>query len=168
MIEVTGKLLSSDYVAAQYLHLRPRLAFKILGSLIILAMLWAIWYTISKAGLSGLELMDYLFFGAIIYLLFFFIWFIPWKGRKIYRQQKSLQRESRHRFNDAGLEAENELGHATIPWTDYVKWKENDKIFLLYVSDPMFHMIPKRLFSDPRDVENLRGLLQTHIGKSAV
>ena len=167
MIDVTGMLLPDDYVRAQYLHLRPRLAFKILGVLIVFAALWAIWYSMSKGGLIGPGWIDYLFFAAIVYLCLSFFVYLPWKTRRTYRQQKSLQRESRMMFDEAGIVVDNELGHATVPWSDYVKWKENDHLFLLYVSDPVFHVLPKRYFSGADEVEKLRQILQAKIGSSA-
>jgi hypothetical protein len=70
-------------------------------------------------------------------------------------------------FDETGIVADNEFGHATVPWSDYVKWKENDHLFLLYVSDPVFHIVPKRYFGGADDVEKLRQILKAQIGSSA-
>jgi len=167
MIEISGNLLPEDYVHAQYLHLRPRRTFKILGFLILIAVTWAAWYMFFGGGSNVPGATKLMLPAAGIYLLFFFFAYIPWKTRRTYRQQKSLQREFRICFGDAGLSAENEIGNATTPWSDYTKWKENEHLFLLYVSDPVYHMIPKRLFNDSDDVSQLRQILSASVSRDA-
>jgi len=167
MIEVTGRLLPEDYVRAQYLHIRPRLAYKFLGTLIMLAVFWATWYTLFGDDDESFVLADLILPVAILYLALFFFAYIPWKTRRTYKQQKSLQREQRMKFDEFGFSAENELGRSTTPWSDFVKWKENDHLFLLYISDPLYHMVPKRLFSDAGNADRLRQLLLTNVGRDA-
>ena len=33
-------------------------------------------------------------------------------------------------------------------WTDFVNWKENERVFLLYYSDVLFLVVPKGAFLD--------------------
>ena len=164
MIEATGKLEAEDYVQAQYLHIRPRLAFKILGVLIAGLCLWAMWYSFFGDDSPGFNWSDLIIPAGVAYFVAQFFVYVPWKTRRIYHQQKSLKREAHMRFDDTGLSAENEMGQGTTPWADYVKWKENERLFLLYISDPFFHMIPKRLFDDPGDIERLRKIFSEKIG----
>ena len=163
MIEVKGVLQPGDYVRAQYLHLRPRPIYKIVGIIILALSLWAGWHSITSGDLSTL---DYLFFLAIIFLILNFAVYLPWKTRRIYRQQKALHRELRMKFDDVGVTAENENGRSSTPWEDYLKWKQNDQLILLYFSDCLYHMVPKRFFADAHDFEKLRELIPGKIGSS--
>jgi len=167
MIEVTGCLLPEDYVRAQYLHIRPRFAFKVFGVLIFLAVLWAMWYSLFGDDNESFVLADLILPAGILYVGLFFFVYIPWKTRRTYKQQKSLQREAKMTFDESGFSAANEFGSGITPWSDYVRWKENDHLFLLYISDPLYHMVPKRMFSKTDDVDQLRQILLTNIGRSA-
>lgn len=167
MIEISGKLSADDYVRAQYLHIRPRLAFKVVGALLIAAFVWTVWISFTGGSSDLPSWPGFVVVAASIYLLAFFFIYIPWRSRRTYGQQKSLRRESRMKVSESGIQVENEVGQATVPWTDYAKWKENDRLFLLYLSDPVFHLVPKRFFSNVEDVSDFRQLLLTQIGASA-
>jgi hypothetical protein len=45
------------------------------------------------------------------------------------------------------------------PWADYRKWTENGELFLLYQSDRLFQMMPKRAFASAEDMRELRDFL---------
>ncbi len=167
MIEINGKLKPQDFVSAQYLHIRPRLGFKILGAVILLAIVWAIWYSFFGTSLKNAGWKDFLFLASLVYLLFYFYFLIPWQARRRFRQQKSLHREVKMRFAESGVNAVNETGRVTIPWSDYLRWKENDHIVLLYVSDTNFHMIPKSFFQDVTETRRFLDLLEVKIGRRA-
>ncbi len=161
MIEIRGVLQPGDYIRAQYLHLRPRPTYKVLGVIVLGFFLWAGWLSISS---GELEALDLVFFLAMAYLVLNFTVYLPWKTRRMYRQQKALQRESKIKFDEAGVTAENENGRTSTPWADFLKWKQNDELILLYFSDCMFHMIPKRFFAGIGEFENLREMLPSKIG----
>lgn len=168
MIELTGKLEAKDYVRAQYLHIRPRPVFKIVGTLLLLLLGWAIWYSYWGGGSGDLTAYDLMLPGAVVYLVSNYYVYIPWKARRIFAQQKSFHRDAQSKFDDAGLAASSEVGEVTIPWSDYLKWKENGHMFLLYFSEPSFQMIPKRHFATSGDIKGFRRLLESKIGRSAV
>ena len=167
MIELEGRLEPRDYVRAQYLTMRPRRIFVIAGLVVLAAFSWALWYSFFGGGASKRGIIDYLMLAAAAYLIFNFSVYVPWRARKTFRQQKSMQREIRWRFADTGVSIELEQSHGEVPWSDFLKWKENDHLFLLYVSDPLFYMLPKRLFESAGDVDGLREMLRSYIGPSA-
>jgi len=35
-----------------------------------------------------------------------------------------------------------------MPWSDFLKQRESDRLYLLYLSDALFLMMPKRVFHD--------------------
>ena len=166
MIEVTGKLRPEDYVRAQYLHLRPRLAYKVLGALILIIFAWAAWYTFIGSD-DPFVIADLLLPAGLIYIVFFFFVYIPWKTRRAYKQQKALQRKLSMRFEESGLSVHTEHSDGTTPWSDFLKWKENSHLFLVYLSDCLYFMIPKRMISGPDDVERIRQTLLTKISQDA-
>jgi len=162
MIEVKGVFQPSDYVRAQYLHIRPRPLYKVLGAIVLILFLWAAWLALTSDDFGA---FDVLFLVTIIAFVLNFTVYIPWKTRRVYRQQKALQRELSFKFDDAGVSVSNENGQSVTPWDDYLKWKQNDRLILLYLSDCMYHMLPKRMFAESADFNRLGELLIRRIGK---
>ena len=100
---------------------------------------------------------------AIIYLsLLSFVWW-PYRIRKLFNQSKALQRDFRLTPNERGVLVSNEDGEMTLPWSDYRKWKESEKVFLIYLTDAQFQVVPKRLFASASDIEAFRSVLKARI-----
>ena len=167
MIEMKGRLEEGDYVRAVYLNMRPRRTYAILGLIVLAAFLWAAWYSFFGGGASKRSMTDYVFVAASVYLILNFFVYVPWKTRKTFKQQKSLQREMKLRFDASGMTVESENSQGKILGADVHKWKENDRLFLLYISDPLYDMVPKRLFASADDIEGVRELLTSHVGAAS-
>jgi hypothetical protein len=105
--------------------------------------------------------------GLAVYLAGYFLVLLPWRARRIFRQQKSLQHPFRMIVDASGLSVSNEFGQAVVPWDHVRKWKENRQLFLVYHSDVLFHMIPKHCLRDPEEAIALRSLLSTHATRAA-
>ena len=82
-------------------------------------------------------------FPPLSYLLY-----LPYKTRKIFREQKSLHYPMTVSWSEAGFKFENQQGSAVMPWGDFFKWGEDSRIFLLYHSSRLFHMLPKRALTE--------------------
>jgi len=55
-------------------------------------------------------------------------------------------------------------GEWKVSWAEAHKWKSNDKIILVYLSDRMFRMFPRRWFASDADFQDLKNLLLKTIG----
>lgn len=139
------QLLWGDYLAASYLNLRPRPLFATLGALLLLLGVWAAARDLSRAG-GGRDALIIL--AAFAYLGASFFVYLPLKIRRIYRQQRSLQVASELDFGGQGITVTSEMGLARLAWDDFVKWKENRRLIVLYTSDVMMHIYPRRCFTD--------------------
>ena len=82
--------------------------------------------------------------------------FLPWKVRRIHRQQKDLASPFTYTWDAEFLEARGISGHSKREWKNYAKYKENDKLFLLYHADNLFEMLPKSWFQDQSQVSDFR------------
>ena len=158
-MELKGTITSEDYVAAQWLHVRPRGTYAVVGIALLVAAAWAIWYSFSVPSLRG---NGWLLVGSLGLIVASGGW-IRYKAIRVYRQHKALQRPIHLESTAVGLYGENETGHSTTPWTDYLRWKEGKTLFLLYVSDQMFHIIPKRFFNSESDITEFRNVLAANV-----
>lgn len=68
--------------------------------------------------------------------------------RKVFKQQKSLRREFQFQWDDAGTHFKSEVGETHLKWDEFIKFHQNKNMILLYISDYLFFMLPKRLMTD--------------------
>lgn len=93
---------------------------------------------------------------------------VPRRCRKIFHQQKGLQRSYTMQWDGEKLHIEGKEVKAAMLWSDFLKWRENDEFFLLYSSDVLFHTIPKRVFADPKAIAEFSQLLREKVGPENV
>jgi YcxB-like protein len=161
VMEMRGTLETGDVLAAQWLHLRPRRSYAIVGVLLLVLCAWALWYSFSVPALST---NAWFLVGCVVFLILLFALWLPYKSIRSYRQRKNLQRETYFVASDNGLMGQNENGYMTTPWGDYLKWKEGRGGFLLYVSDELFQVIPKRFFQSESETAAFREMLRAKVG----
>ncbi|KAA3643040.1 MAG: YcxB family protein [Chloroflexi bacterium] len=146
-MKIKGQLNWQDYRSAQRLHASP---FKksnpiITGFGIVLAIGAVL--TLLLANDQGLEILLYgLIFGAGSYILGRII-FIPNRAKRIFKQQKELQAPIEMEFTESAFSAVNEFGASSHPWNTFTRWLENKDVFLLYHSDTLYSIIPKRMLT---------------------
>ena len=88
--------------------------------------------------------------------------YLPRKHRRVFRQQTSLHLPFRFSWSAEEILSENERGSSNTKWSEIIKWKENNRLFLLYISDVMFLIIPKRAFADQGELSRFRQALDRH------
>ena len=84
---------------------------------------------------------------------------IPWRARKIFRQQVNLQYPFEIEWDEETISFSSKSGSFVAPWQEFRKWKENDSMLLLFHSDVLYQMIPKRAFANPAELETFRGIV---------
>lgn len=72
---------------------------------------------------------------------------IPKKVARLYRQYKGLDHPISISWDAEALEGRSEQGRGRTPWRDFAKVRENEQVLLLYVTDQLWHIYPKRAFS---------------------
>jgi len=156
---IIAKLEEQDYLGAQRLHHRwSRQKAMVAILLIILAgvlccLLW--WQGIRSVagGIVG-GLIGGIIAGSITRYVY-----VPWKARRVFRQQKSFQREFTLSWDADGVHSKDANGEYSSGWSDFIRWRENERLFLLYLSDIQFYMIPKRAFSGEMEFKDFRAHL---------
>lgn len=68
-------------------------------------------------------------------------------ARRTLAQQKSLRGPIVVSWTDAGVTFTGDNGEARLKWTDFVKTSQDEHVFLLYESDWLYRMVPKRVLS---------------------
>ncbi len=153
---VTGQLKEVDYVAAQFLHLRPRPVFAVIGLILLCLAICAIVYVHSFWFLFGL-----------IYLVVFFAVIIPFKAKRTFRQYKVMSEPVTMEVLEGGLFFKRTNGEGLVPWSHIVKWKNNKKLAILYPAGNLFYMVPNHFFAGPVEFEAFVATLKERLGKAA-
>ena len=158
---IVAKLEELDYLGAQALHRRwsKRKTIVVLlltvGAGVLGVVLWCQGAWSIAGGIIG-GLVGGAIGGSVVRY-----GYIPWKAKRVFRQQKSLQRQFNLSWNADGVHVKDANGEYSSAWTDFVRWKEDDRLFLLYISDVMFYMIPKHAFPS----ESLLDEFRTHLAR---
>ena len=159
-----AQLTAQDYADAQRLHLGFRVHY-IVGTMALAGIVLAFW-------LSGdpFSFQSWVFIGRLwlICLLTFFLivsWGTVKRSAKIFAQQKDLQRTY-----DVGITDDHLImgstgrGEWKIPWDDFHKWKMSQKLVLVYPSDRLFRMFPRRWFASDDEFQGFKDLLTRTVG----
>jgi hypothetical protein len=88
---------------------------------------------------------------------------IPYRCRREFAQRRDLRHQFTFAPDKSGLRITTETLSGTKPWSDYLKWKEGHAVFLLYMSDRMFTIVPKRFFASPADALAFRELVSGNV-----
>jgi hypothetical protein len=78
---------------------------------------------------------------------------------KIYTDQSEVT------FDEAGVHARTSTYDAKRPWAAYSSVLESNRLFLLVYGKGLYATIPKRAFSDDKQIQVFRDMLQRKIGK---
>jgi len=163
-IEISGVIDEKDYIRAQYLNLKPRPTMMVVGVLVLVLLSFAL-VMATRELLSGqVTSAELLLFGAVLFVAGYFQ-YLHRGFKRNYRQYKSLHEPFSMELTERELQASSSLGEAKIPWENFVKFKENKHLFLLYPCDNLFHMIPKRLVPDTETQSKIRSLLKEKLGQ---
>jgi len=160
-MKVKGQLQWTDYRGAQLLHAQPIRWVRIVMMAFLVFWGGAFLFGLYFSATGGLPFA--LMVPAIVLVaLFVFYRFVlmPRQIQQAFSQQEELAAPFEMEITDAGLTLTNEFGQTIRPWEKFIKWRENRDLFLLYHADVLYTILPKRLFSNPEEIDTIRTNLQ--------
>jgi len=162
-MKIKGQLQWTDYLNAQLLHMQPSGFIRVVRLVIYAFMALTFIILLFMALFGQLDFNAAYIFPVLLLVVIFPLYryvFLPNRVKKIFTQQKEFSLPFEIEFTETGMRSSNEVGNSNRPWTNFVKWKENKELFMLYHSDVLFTMIPKRFFTDPQQIEMVRSFLE--------
>ena len=85
------------------------------------------------------------------------------RAKEVFRQQHGLRKPHELLWDERGVTIAAEDSRSSVPWADFHKYRELDDQFVLFLSDAMFFMVPKRAFPDGSLADAFRRVLQDRI-----
>lgn len=163
MIQLKGQYELSDFKKAQKLHaqggkLSTGLGYIVLG---IIAGGTLLGVVLAFLGRFPWELLSLPILLLAVLAFFQFI-LIPFQLAWVFKQQKDLSAPFEIELTDEEFQFRNEFGKNRTRWENFVKWKENGELLLLYRSERAFHLLPKRLLQSENAIDYVLGKLREH------
>lgn len=152
---ITATTTVDDYIAAHRLHYRRQFAVfcGIWSSILLIGIVMA-WTTSLKAWAPILVCVG---LGGLLGQWWDSRIGLPRKVRKLYAQYREISAPSEMAWDEDSVEGRSAHGYGKRKWSDYVRFLENDEVFLLYVTDQLWHAFPKHNFSQAQ-IEEFRRL----------
>ncbi len=158
-LSLTYHITQDDFVAAQRAHQRRNLSgrvqFAIGMSLFGLFILMAVFSVIFTPRVWLNYTLPLVIAAAYLYIYFF-------AHRIAYRRNAEMFSDIAVNVGSEGVHIMTPNSESTVPWSRYRFWIESSNVFLLYVGERTFNIIPKRVL-EPAQQEELRRLLQDNV-----
>jgi hypothetical protein len=161
-MKLNSQLAWTDYLKAQYLHMRPGtlggvLRYVFLGFIVLIAIAGMAPVIAAGGWSESWPFFIPIFLLLVLIPLYFYV-FLPRRVRHLFDQNKELGAPIEHEITPEGLTTTSQYGNSSRPWSIFRKWKENKDLLVLYITDIQFIMIPKR-FCTPEQLTALHGYL---------
>jgi hypothetical protein len=108
---------------------------------------------------SGVLPLVYAFAGAYVAIVALLVvnYFLvaPISARRSYRKHKALHYQYTYSWSETGLMLVHPRGESRMVWSDYLKWRENEQVFLFYHGPRIFNILPKRVLT-PEQIADVR------------
>ncbi len=164
MISATISL--EDHLAAQRLHARQT-AKLLIVILVVLLLIGAGLLQLIGAG----EIIGPMLIGAggggLIGLAVLHLWGLPRKIKRLHAQQAALRHTYTFAWDETGLEITWADGRLRRPWSDYIRYRENERVLLLYHNDRLFELFAPHWFADQAHYDAFRRVAVQGIAASA-
>ncbi|MDQ8755869.1 YcxB family protein [Sphingosinicella sp. LHD-64] len=165
MGQTTFRYTEADLIAANHAFQRTQLrsrkalffaTFMIIwcaGTGAVMAMLdrKTIWPSALGGFVIGLAVLALILLGNRLYAVRY--------ARRNFAQQRNLADEYRIAWDDQGFESVAERGSFRQDWAEFHRWLEDDRLFMLFLSERLYIGIPKRALP-PDQLISLRGHLE--------
>jgi hypothetical protein len=85
-------------------------------------------------------------------------------ARNTMRTSAAFKGDLRYTFDASGVNAVTPASQSHMNWSGFHRAVELKDFFLLYMSSRVFHIVPKRVFSNPDQLDAFRSLLLSTLG----
>ena len=96
--------------------------------------------------------------GMAIVLVLMIRLVVPFHAKRHFRQAAALRDEIEVTWDDEGVGFSGAHGNSRLVWGEFHRWAENDRLVLLYQSQMLYNIIPKRALTAEQVGELRRSL----------
>lgn len=158
-LRATFSLAADEFGRAAQLHARGQLLRRpaIVVNLAILAVLTALQWSSSPGDIRGLAfVLGCGLAGGVGAGLAWLLLVVPRQARRRFGRNRLLRIAVSIEADASAVRFASETGTGTVPWTDMPHRREDARVLLLYASDRLYYVVPKRALP-PGMGEAMRG-----------
>ena len=153
---ISGTVSAEDHIAAQRLHARSAQGY-LRTFFFLAAAITVLWFFTGGGYLSYVTIVVCGCMGGFIGNR----WYLPRRIRKLHRQRPDFASPFTYAWTSEQLEGTSAFGNSRRRWDAYHKFKEDDRLMLLYQADNVFEVFPKVWFANACALEEFRALAAT-------
>lgn len=101
--------------------------------------------------LAGISLAVVIILGWLTWLFMRFV-FLPVHLSRFVERQAPPNRHFEMSWNTEEIVIHSVNSRKSIPWSSFVKWREDSRVFLLYLPDNLMMFVPKRFFQNEESI----------------
>ncbi len=151
-MNITYQLTQDEYLQAVNLHHKKG---KRVFMLAIYAMLATVIVIVGTDFSNSREIITNsvaAFFSISFYMLFVRM-LSAYQAKSVYQKSTTLPYEITLHISGKGIKLDKNSNDASIPWSAFSKWKNDEKFYLLYTNPRRFNVIPVRAMSEVQKKE---------------
>jgi hypothetical protein len=127
------------------------------------ALFFTLWAAIQLMSNSPAMRWSFVLIGAGIGVSLFIHWGAPYlNARRQFRNTPSARGQITLDLQDGGLHFRSTNTDGSVSWQHYIKWIEDERVFVLFSSPLIFVLVPKRAF-DPGQLALFKDTLRQKI-----
>jgi hypothetical protein len=167
-MQISYELSFDDYRAAQLLHIKRRLWLRFIRVLthILFPICGVCFLLLSVTLIGGRASFNFMLImivcGSYLALLPLYL---NWRLKSCYKRTRTAKDECKATISEDGISLDAGIMKSDVDWAAVQFFREDKKIFMLYIAQAKFIAIPKRVCTDSQ-IEELRSLFQRQIKPS--
>jgi len=151
-MNITYQLTQDEYQKAVNLHNKKGKRFLLLAIYIMLATVIVIFGTDFSNTREIITNIIAAFFSISFYMLFVRMLSV-YQAKSVYKKSAILPYEITLHISGKGIRLDKSSNKASIPWSAFSKWKNDEHFYLLYTNPRRFNVIPTRAMSETQKKE---------------
>jgi hypothetical protein len=151
-MNITYQLTQEEYQQAVNLHHKKGKRFILLAIYVMLATIIVIVGTDFSNTREIITNMITAFFSISFYMLFVRM-LSAYQAKSVYQKSATLPYEITLHISGKGIKLDKNSNKASIPWSAFSKWKNDENFYLLYTNPRRFNVIPIRAMSEAQKKE---------------
>jgi hypothetical protein len=151
-MNITYQLTQDEYLQAVNLHHKNGSRIIRLAIYIVLAAIIVIVGTDFSNTREIITNIIAAFFSISFYILFVRMLSV-YQAKSVYEKSAVLPYEVTLHISAKGVILDKSDNKAAIPWSTFIKWKNNENFYLLYTNPRRFNVIPTRAMSEKQKKE---------------
>lgn len=162
-MNINYQLTVNEYQEAVYFHYKTGARPKLIALYVGLATFMILVGTDFSNTREVINNILMTFFAISFYLLFTRI-ITAYLAKKTYKKSPILSHEVTLHISGKGINQDKKSNTKILPWEQFLKWKENEKYYLIYTNAHQFNVIPKRVMNEMQRKE-MNTYLEKYITK---